>query len=142
MEKNWIISYENLGDDMVKIDATVKKETKYIAGFVLVLSVIMQAIFLIADQWNYTVLLGNLISGLAGIFNFFLMGITVQKALQKEAKEAKAAMKVSQLYRTLFLAVVLILGFTLPCFDMWATVIPFFFPRIAIAFHPLFDKRK
>ena len=127
---------------MGKIDATVWKETKYIAGFVLVLSVVMQAIFLIAGQWNYTVLLANLLSGFAGVLNFFLMGITVQKALTKDEKGAKATMKVSQMYRTLFLAVVLILGFTLPCFDMWATVIPFFFPRIAIAFRSFLDKRK
>lgn len=127
---------------MGKIDNTVWKETKYIAGFVLVLSVVMQAVFLALGKWNYTVLLANLLSGLAGILNFFMMGITVQKALTKEEKDAKAAMKVSQMYRTLFLAVILILGFTLPCFDMWATVIPFFFPRIAIAFRPFFDKKK
>ena len=125
---------------MKKIDATVIKETKYIALWVLILSALMQAIFLIIRRWEYTVLLGNLLSGSAAVLNFFLLGITVQNALGKEEKEARNTMKVSQLYRFLFIAVVAIIGVALPCFSTWTTIIPIFFPRIAIAFRPLFDK--
>ena len=69
------------------------------------------------------------------------MGITVQRALEKEEKEAKAAMKVSQMYRMLLLAVVLALGVALPVFHTWAVVIPIIFPRLAIALRPFFGKR-
>ena len=126
---------------MKRIDETVIKETKYIAAWVILFSVLMQAIFLIIGKWDYTVLLGNLLSAAAVVLNFFMLGITVQNALGKEEKEIKTAMKVSQIYRFLFLVIVVIIGVTLPCFHIWAVMIPIFFPRIAIAFRPLFDRK-
>lgn len=126
---------------MKKIDPTVLKETKYMAVWILVLSVFMQAVFLMLRMWDYTVLLGNALSGLAGVVNFLLMGITVQKAVLKDEKDAKTAMQVSLLYRSLMLLVVTVLGVVLPVFHMWAVIIPLFFPRVAIAFRPLFDKK-
>ena len=133
---------------MKKIDATVLKETRYILLWVLLLSALMEAVFLIVGSctsffsWDYTVLLGNLLGGAAGVLNFLLMGITIQKAIQKNEKEAKTAMKVSQLYRFFLLVVIVIIGVILPCFNTWTVIIPIFFPRIAIAFRPLFDKNK
>ena len=56
---------------MKKIDATVLKETKYILFWALILSALMQAVFLIIRQWDYTVLLGNLLSGGSAVLNFF-----------------------------------------------------------------------
>lgn len=127
---------------MKKIDAAVLKETKYIALWVIVLSALMQAIFLIIGKWDYTVLLGNTLSGIAVVLNFFFMGIGIQKALEKDEKEAKSAMKLSQSYRFLFLILVLVVGAAAPCFNIWAVVIPMLFPRIAIAFHSILNKKQ
>lgn len=127
---------------MRKIDATVLKETKYIILWVLVLSALMQAIFLVIGKWDYTVLLGNILSGIAVVLNFFLLGITIQKALEKDEKDAQNTMKVSKLYRFLFLVIVVVIGAALPCFSIWTVIIPVFFPRIAIAFRQLFDKKQ
>ena len=52
---------------MSKIDETVKRESVYIAAFVGVLSVLMQAVFLVAGRWDYTVLCGNLLSAAAAV---------------------------------------------------------------------------
>lgn len=130
-----------LEKNMRKIDATVIKETKYISLCVLVLSVLMQSVFLVIGKWDYTVLLGNVLSGSAAVLNFFLMGITIQNALEKDEKGAKDSMKLSQTYRFLFLTIVIIIGAVLSCFNIWAVIIPMLFPRIAIAFRPLFDKK-
>ena len=127
---------------MMKIDGTVIKETKYIAGWVIVLSIVMQGVFLVLRSWDYTVLLGNLLSGSACVLNFLLMGITVQKAVVKEPEAAKTAIKISQLYRMLFLLIVVIIGVVLPVFHMWAVILPLFFVRIAVSFRPLFDKKE
>ena len=127
---------------MKQIDAVVKKETGYIAAWTLVLSALMQAVFLVIGKWDVTVLFGNLLSGTAAVLNFFLMGLTVQRALQKEEKEAKTFVKVSQTYRFLFLVAVLAVGLLVSCFHRWSVVIPVFFPRIAIAARPLFDKKR
>ncbi|MBQ8509552.1 MAG: ATP synthase subunit I [Clostridia bacterium] len=126
---------------MIKLDATVRRESRYIAGWVLVLSLVMEAVFLVIGQWDYTVLLGNLLGGSVATFNFLLMGMTVQQALEKEEKESKDFMRTSQTLRTLMQFLAAVLGVALPCFSIPATLIPLFFPRIAIAFRPLFDKK-
>lgn len=127
---------------MKKIDRTVIKETVYISAWVLIFSAIMQAVFLIIHKWNYTVLLGNLLSGVAVTLNFFLMGLTVQSSLGKEEKAAKKAMKLSQAYRYLLLIIILVIGVVFSCFNNWTVFIPVVFPRIAIAMRPIFNKNK
>jgi len=118
---------------MKKIDETVLKETKFIAFSTLILSALMQAVFLIIGKWDITVLFGNLLGGGFAVLNFFLMGLTVQKAVMLDEKEAKNSIKISQTYRTLLMIVVAALGVALSCFNTWAVIIPLFFPRIAIA---------
>ena len=127
---------------MKKIDEVVLKETKYIAAWVVVLSLLLQSIFLIMGKWNYTVLLGNLLSGGIGIINFLLMGLTVQSAVDKDKKEAATAMKASLALRTFILFAAAAIGVLLPVFDTWAVLVPLFFPRIAVAFRPVFEKNK
>ena len=58
---------------MLKVDKTVLKETKYIAAVTVILSVLLQAVFLIIHKWNYTVLLGNVLGAAAATGNFFLI---------------------------------------------------------------------
>ena len=124
---------------MIKIDDAVRKETKYIAFWVLVFSAVMQLAFFFSDHWDFTVLWGNLLSGVAVVVNFFLMGLTIQKALEKEEKDARNFMKLSQTYRFLFLVAVVAIGAAF--FSLWAAIIPVFFPRVAILIRPLFDKK-
>lgn len=126
-----------------KTDKTVLKETAFIAIWMLIFSGIMQAVFLIIQKWDYTVLLGNLLSGVMGVLNFLLLGLTVQKAVNSEdEKYAKTLMKSSQAIRLVMIFGVAILGATVPCFDLWATLIPLLFPRIAIVIRQILLNRK
>ncbi|MBO5356843.1 MAG: hypothetical protein J6A95_03660 [Clostridia bacterium] len=126
-----------------KIDKTVLKETAFIAIWMLIFSGIMQAVFLIIQKWDYTVLLGNLLSGVMGVLNFLLLGLTVQKAVNSgDEKYAKTLMKSSQAIRLVMIFGVAILGATVPCFDLWATLIPLLFPRIAIVIRQILLNRK
>lgn len=125
---------------MPKADKTVLKETKYIACWTIILSVLMQGIFLIISMWDYTVLLGNILSGGAMILNFFFMGLSVQKAVETDDQEARKIMRTSQTLRNFFIFVVLVAGVCAPCFSTIAVIIPLFFTRIAIALRPLLDK--
>ncbi len=123
------------------IDPVVKKETKYIFLSVLILSALMEAVFLVMGKWHFTVLLGNLLSGSVAVLNFFLMGLTVQKAVQKEEKEAKSAIRLSQTYRFLLIILVAAFGVALPYFHSVAVILPLFFPRIAVGIRPVIDKK-
>ena len=101
------MSFLKGGANISKLDKAVARETRFVAIWVLIFSAVMQAVFLIIQKWDYTVLLGNLLSGAVGIFNFFLLGVTVQRALETgDVKAAKSKMKISQALRLIMLGVV------------------------------------
>ncbi len=126
---------------MKKLDPVVIKETVYIGVVSLIFSLIMQSVFLITGKWDYTVLLGNILGYVAIIINFLVMGFGVQKAVDKDEKEAKSVMKVSQSFRMLFMFIIAIIGHVAPIFNLIAVVIPFLFPRIAVMLRPIFNKK-
>ena len=125
---------------MKKLDPTVLKESLYILTSTLILSLLMQSVFLLVGAWDYKVLLGNILGIVAAVGNFLLMGITVQSALEKEQKEAKSLMKLSQTLRLLLPFVVALVGYLAPIFSTVAVVIPFLFPRLAITVRPFIKK--
>ena len=128
---------------MKSLDPTVKRETLYVATVVLLLSVLMQAVFLVIARWDLTVLWGNLLSASASILNFLLLGITVQHAVEKDEKDAKTMVKASQSLRMVFLLVVAVIGAALPAvFDLWAVLIPLLFQRVALMLHPLVNRKE
>ena len=124
---------------MKKLDATVKKETLYIAAWTLILSAVMESVFLIAGLWKIDVLFGNLLSALCAVLNFLLMGITVQNAVEKDEKDAASLMRFSQSMRMFMQLGVGALGVLF--FDPIAAIVPLFFPRIAVSFRPLFGMK-
>jgi hypothetical protein len=126
---------------MAKIDGVVAKETRYIAGITIILSILMEAVFLIIGMWSYKVLIGNILGAAVAVVNFLLMGITVQNAVQKDEKDAATLMKVSQMLRNLMLLITALLAFLLPFINPAAAIIPLFFPRIAIFLIPVRDRK-
>ena len=125
-----------------KVDPTVLKETRYIAVSVLILSALMQAVFLVIGRWDYTVLLGNLYGAAVAVGNFFLMGLTVQICLTLEPDEAKKRMKLSQQGRMLMLLVLCVIGGVLPFLNTIAVLIPQLFPRVGVTIRGLTLKDK
>lgn len=127
---------------MNKIDKTILREVRFVGAWILIFSALMQSVFLIIGKWDYTVLLGNVLSGVCGILNFLLLGLTVQKALSSnDEKYVKNLMRLSQALRLLFVLCVAVLGATIPVFNLWATLIPLFFTRIAITIRPLYNAK-
>lgn len=130
---------------MRKLEPAVKQETLYIACWVLIFSVLMQAVFLVIGMWELRVLIANLITGVTAILNFLLLGITVQNAVGKEQQEIKNSVKASQTFRNLGIMLIVVIGYValqikgnIPL--LIALVLPLIFPRIAIAVRPLFNK--
>ena len=124
-----------------KIDPTVKRMTAYIAACVLVLSLLMQAVYLVIGAWNTTVLWGNLLGAFVAVLNFLLMGLTIQRSLRYQEEDAKKFIRVSQSLRMLMILVFCAIGAALPVFDLLAVALPQFFPRIGTMLWPRFEKK-
>lgn len=122
------------------------------------MSFVMLIVFALLKKIDYTVVLGALLGTCAAVGNFFLLGLSVQKAadmmkgvemppepeetddgeeapaapLPPEIAQAKQKMQLSYTGRLILMAAVGILGLALPCFHAVATVLPFLFPRVII----------
>jgi hypothetical protein len=129
------------------MDPAVKKETGYIAVWVVLLSLVMEAVFLITGYWNLSVLFGNIGGAAIAIGNFFLMALIATRAVNQaldsgKPEEAAKRVKVTaapRLLGCLGLCVILIAVFKT---NVYATLIPLLFPRIGIAFRPLIDRKR
>ena len=156
----------------MKVQPVVKTETKKMALGVGILTVLMIAVFLIARQFDITVLLGALLGSGAAIGNFFLMALTVQKItddmphlppkeekeekeeedgeeskvreepLSEEAMQGGKRMRLSYTLRMLVMLGVAALGVWLPQFHPVSTLIPMLFPRIVIALRGIFENKQ
>ena len=124
----------------MKVNKVVKQETLYIGIAGAVLSLLMQAVFLVFEWWNLTVLWGNLFGFGISLLNFFLMALTVQIAVEQSPEDAKRTMKQSQAKRSFLLILAMAVVCLVDCFHIWAGLIPFLFPRIAVGLR-MFGKK-
>lgn len=125
----------------LKIDPTVKKETIYVCVVTLILSMLMESVFLIIRHWQLTVLFGNLVGAGVGILNFFLLGLSVQKAVKSEEKRAKDILRASHALRYALMAILVVTAVLIPSvFDMWATLISLLFANVAVYTRAIFNK--
>ena len=125
-----------------RIDPTVRRMTRYIAICVLVLSVLMEAVYLIVGAWNGTVLAGNLLGAVAAVLNFFLMGLTIQHSLALSQEDAKKFIQVSQSLRMLMILAFCAVGAAVSVFDLLAVLLPQFFPRIGTMLWPKISREQ
>lgn len=124
------------------IDPVVKKETLYIGCVTLVLTTLMEAVFLIIGKWDLTVLLGGLLGAAVAVLNFFLMAFTVQRAVGKEKDDAAKLVRASQSLRMVMQVAFCAAGAALPgVFNLIALVLPLLFPRIAVMLHPYIGQK-
>jgi len=119
---------------MARIDPVVRRETGYVALWVAVAILPVQAVFLLMSRWDYTVLLGSLLGSVTAVGNVLMVGLMVQKAVSQTEKQAKNTVRLSQGGRLLLQGLILVLAAVLPrVFNIWAAAIPLLVPRIAVS---------
>lgn len=99
----------------------------------IILTVIENIGFLIFGRWDYTVLLGSLLGlGITTAF-FYSICVSVPKALSYEDPDlAQKSIKASRTYRTIMMAIGLLIAIKFPLFNAFAAMIPLLFTRISI----------
>ncbi|MGN0635557.1 MAG: ATP synthase subunit I [Acutalibacteraceae bacterium] len=126
----------------MKLDKTVKKETGIVLLGTVILSAVMVGIFALVGRFDYTVVTGALLGGLASVLNFFLMGLTVQSAVSAEKDAAKKKIQLSYTVRSFALVVLLGVGVYLPYFHWLPVLASALFPRITIFFRSIILKKQ
>lgn len=128
---------------MAGMDPAVKKETGYIAVWVALLSLVLEAVFLIIGRWDLSVLLGNLGGAALAVGNYFLLALVVSKAIEKgKPEEAATRVKATAALRLIALGGLTALLVGVFHTNVYATVIPLLFPRIGLYFRPMIDRKR
>ena len=128
---------------MAGMDPAVKKETGYITVWVLLLSLLMEAVFLLIRQWDLSVLFGNLGGAVLAVGNFFLLAWVVSRAVDKgKPEEAATRVKATATLRLLGVGALCALLIGVFKTNVFATLIPLLFPRVGIAFRPMLDRKR
>ena len=128
---------------MLNLDPSVKRETGYIAAWTGILSLVLEAVFLVIRQWDVSVLLGNLGGAAAAVGNFYAMARTVSQAVEHgDPKAAATRVRASAALRLLTVAGVCALLIGLLKTNPFATLIPLLFPRVGIMFWPMAERKR
>lgn len=118
-----------------KPQETVLRETRRIAIGEAIMLLVMLVVYAALGRFALPVVLGGLIGGAYAVFNFFMLGMTVQKVVAiREENEVLATMKLRSSYsmRMVGMLIVAIIAFALPFVDGLACIIPMVFPRLTI----------
>lgn len=153
----------------LKVQSAVKQETGKIALGVAVLTMLMVGIFLIIGRFSWAVLFGALLGAAFAIGNFFLMALSVQRAVDRmddvqlppkteeeeaaeaedpklakeltpEGKQIRGSIQRSYMLRMLMLGGMAVLAIEVPGIDPIAALVPLLFPRIVIFIEGLLNK--
>lgn len=110
----------------------IVKETKRIAVGTVIMLIVMLVIYAVLGKFTVGVLLGGLLGSAYAIFNFFMLGMTLQKAASMTDQQM-AHMKVRSSYSTRMVGmlVLAVLAFALPLEGI-PCLIALLFPRATI----------
>lgn len=116
-----------------KPQQSIVKETKRIAVGTVIMLVVMLAVYAVLGKFTVSVLLGGLLGSAYAIFNFFMLGMTLQKAASMTDQQM-AHMKVRSSYSTRMIGmmVLAVVAFALPFIEGIPCMIALLFPRATI----------
>ena len=117
-----------------KPQQSIVKETKRIGVGTVIMLVVMLAVYAVLGKFTVGVLLGGLLGSAAyAIFNFFMLGMTLQKAASMTDQQM-AHMKVRSSYSTRMIGMLIlaVVAFALPFVEGIPCLIALLFPRATI----------
>lgn len=125
----------------MKLDPTVRRETKRLALGIGVADLLMIAVFVLLRRFDYTVVTGAILGTASAVLNFLLLGITVQTAANQQEGQKKLV-QASYSLRMMLMCLTVILGAVLPWFHTVAVIVPFLLNTPIILILQAIDRRK
>lgn len=116
-----------------KPQQSIVKETKRIAVGTVIMLVVMLAVYAVLGKFTVGVLIGGLLGSAYAIFNFFMLGMTLQEAASMTDQQM-AHMKVRSSYSTRMIGMLIlaVVAFALPFVEGIPCLIALLFPRATI----------
>ncbi len=119
----------------------VISELKHLAKGVAILYIISLAVLPLIGYFNYQTVLGLLVGSVYSLINFFLIGLSVENAVQMESStEVAKYMNKQYGLRYLLTAVVIIISIYADFINPFGVMISIFFPKLVIFFNTFMGK--
>ncbi|MBU3806754.1 MAG: ATP synthase subunit I [Candidatus Fournierella pullistercoris] len=116
----------------MKVEPAVKQETLRIGGGTLLGVIVMLGVFALLGKFSMAVLISGVLGGIVAVLNFFLLGLTVQKAANSQEDQARKWMQFSYNTRMFLMVVWLMVAIAVPALNWVAGLIPLLMPRLTI----------
>ena len=116
----------------MKLNREIRRELYYVGAGLLIGTGLICLVYALLGRFDYTVVLGALLGSAVALLNLAMLGGAVQGLGDyKEQEKAAAQKKLQASYslRMLLMALTVVLGFALPCFDGIAALVPFLLPQ-------------
>lgn len=123
-------------------DPGILRELRKIAIGTAVLLACMLAVYAAMGRFSLAVLIGGLMGSAYAVFNLYMLGRGVQKAVNSgDEQMARAGLRASYSMRMVGMLVVAVLAFALPFAEGVPCLIALLFPRITIFVLQMAGKR-
>ncbi|MBR2903011.1 MAG: ATP synthase subunit I [Clostridia bacterium] len=128
---------------MIKMSNAIRKEVIRMLIALAPMCLIMYGIFAIAGYWQLPTILGTLAGYSLASLYYFMLACALEQSLAKETEaEARLHQFKSYWLRLGVIGVVVAAAIYVPQVNVWATIIPLVFPRIAIYILQAWDNIK
>jgi len=121
----------------------VLQEMRSLLPYYLVINSVYFAVIIVlffALGFDYTLLTGGIYGNAVCVLNFWLLGVTAEIAVKKNAKSAQVYMNTMYCIRYLGMFAAMSAAALLPWFDLFTAVIPLLFPKIVITLRAIREK--
>lgn len=117
------------------------REVGIVAIGEIIVILIMFALFFAFDAFDYTVILGALLGAVANLICAFFLCLAINKVIdEQDPQKGSRTVALSRYLRLAIMAVALIIGFKLPCFNNIAVIVPLLVTRPSLSVHSLISK--
>ena len=121
----------------------ITQEMRSLLPYYLVVNAVYFAIVLVlffALGFDYTLITGAVFGNIVCVINFYILGITAQIAVKKNAKAAQTYMNTMYCVRYLGLFAAMSIAALVPFINLFSAIIPLLFPKIVITIRTFREK--
>lgn len=121
----------------------ITQEMRSLLPYFLVVNAVYFMIVLVlffALGFDYTLLTGAVYGNIICVLNFYVLGITAQIAVKKNAKAAQTYMNTMYCIRYLGLFAAMSVAALVPFINLFTAIIPLLFPKIVITIRAMREK--
>ncbi|MBQ8170699.1 MAG: ATP synthase subunit I [Oscillospiraceae bacterium] len=121
----------------------ITQEMRSLLPYYLVVNAAYFAIVLVlffALGFDYTLITGAIFGNIVCVLNFYILGITAQIAVKKNAKAAQTYMNTMYCIRYLGLFAAMSIAALVPFINLFTAIIPLLFPKIVITIRTFREK--